>query len=289
MIRRKDDARDTATGLAELVAHDGKLRGHIGSALEHGMAARRRAAPRRGYTGLALRLSTDRQLQRNLREMAASLRRARNRVQRKSSHRLRNGILLGAGAGAAAVAFVPQLRRRLLGTLGRRERSRETWLPGGTAPSIATIEEEVVVDVPRTTAYNQWTQFEDFPLFMEGVEDVRQLDDTTMHWVTSVAGKHAEWDARILHQEPDSKIAWESLDGKQTRGTVHFRDVGPSRTAIHLAMSYRPEGIVEKAGSAAGLDRRRVRGDLRRFKDLIESQGVESGAWRGEVKGGQTA
>jgi uncharacterized membrane protein len=287
MIGRRSDARGTATGLAGAVTHDGKLRGHVGSAIQHGIAARRRAAQQTGYTGLALRLSSDRELRRHLRQMAASLRRARNRMQRKSSHRVRNGMLLLGGAGAAAVAFVPQVRRRLLGALGRSDRSSGTW-PAGTAPSIATIEEEVVVDVPLATAYNQWTQFEDFPLFMEGVEDVRQLNDTTLHWVASVAGKRAEWDARILHQEPDRKISWESLDGKQTRGTVHFTDAGPSRTAIHLAMSYRPEGIVEKAGSAAGLDRRRVRGDLRRFKELIEARGVESGAWRGEVRGGHT-
>jgi uncharacterized membrane protein len=288
MIGRSDDARDSATGLAELVAHDGKLRGHVGSALEHGLAARRQAARQTGLTGLALRLATDRELQRHLRETAKSLRHARNRVQRKSGHRLRNGLVLAAGVGIATIAFVPQVRRRLLGLLGRSDRGRRT-LTGGTAPAIATIEEDIVVDVPLTTAYNQWTQFEDFPLFMEGVEDVRQHDDTTLHWVASVAGKRAEWDARIVHQEPDHKISWESLDGRQTRGTVHFRGAGPSRTAILLAMSYRPEGIVEKAGSAAGLDRRRVRGDLRRFKDLIESQGVESGAWRGEVKGGRTA
>ena len=288
MIGGGDKARDAATGLAGVVAHDGKLRGHVGSALEHGMAASRRAARQTGCTGLAMRLSTDRELQRHMRQMVASLRRARNRVQRKNSHRMRNGMLLLAGAGAAAVAFVPQVRRRVLGAFGRSDRSSGTW-PAGPAPSVATIEEEVVVDVPLATAYNQWTQFEDFPLFMEGVEDVRQLNDTTLHWVASVAGKRAEWDARILHQEPDRKISWESLDGKQTRGTVHFDEAGPSRTAIHLAMSYRPEGIVEKAGSAAGLDRRRVRGDLRRFKELIESRGVESGAWRGEVRGGHTA
>jgi uncharacterized membrane protein len=122
---------------------------------------------------------------------------------------------------------------------------------------------------------------------MEGVEDVRQLDDTTLHWVASVGGKRAEWDAKIVEQEPDTRIAWESLDGKETRGVVSFDKLGENRTAIRLAMTYRPEGPLEKIGSAAGLDRRRIRGDLERFKELVESRGAESGAWRGEIHSGR--
>ena len=280
MFRRRDEARDAAVDVANVVAHDAQLRRRIASALEHGAAARRRAARQVGLTGLALRLSTDRELQGHLKKMSADLQSARNRLRRKRSHRVRNTILIVVGAGTAAVAAVP-LVRRLRGRVGE---------PQAASPpsAVATIEEEIEVEVPLSTAYNQWTQFEDFPLFMEGVDDVRQIDDTTLHWVANVAGKRAEWDAKILHQEPDSKITWESLDGRETRGTVRFGEAGPGRTVIRLAMGYRPDGMVETVGSAAGLDRRRVRGDLTRFKELIEAQGVESGAWRGEVKGGRT-
>ena len=147
--------------------------------------------------------------------------------------------------------------------------------------------DEVDVDVPVSTAYNQWTQFEEFPQFMEGVESVKQLDDTRLHWVASVAGKHAEWDAKILEQEPDRQISWVSEDGKTTRGNVSFEELAPNRTRIVLSMSYRAEGVRESLGSAAGLDARRVRGDLQRFKELIENRGTETGAWRGKIEAGQ--
>jgi uncharacterized membrane protein len=135
-------------------------------------------------------------------------------------------------------------------------------------------------------AYNQWTQFEDFPLFMEGVDHVQQLADERLHWVATIAGRTAEWDAKILEQHPDRQISWISEDGKNTRGTVSFEASGPSKTLIRLSMSYQPDGPAEAIGSAAGLDKRRVRGDLERFKEMIESRGAESGAWRGEVSAG---
>ena len=152
---------------------------------------------------------------------------------------------------------------------------------------MATIEQSVEVKVPLSTAYNQWTQFEDFPLFMEGVDHVQQLDDTRLHWAATVAGKTNEWDAKILEQHPDKQVSWISEDGKKTRGTVTFEPVGESKTLIRLSMSYQAEGLTEALGSAVGLDERRVRGDLERFKELIESRGTESGAWRGEVSAGQ--
>ena len=152
---------------------------------------------------------------------------------------------------------------------------------------MATIEESIDVNVPVSTAYNQWTQFEEFPEFMEGVETVEQLDDTRLRWVAKVAGKRAEWEAKILHQDPDQRIGWQSTDGKQTTGTVTFEPIGDERTRIRLAMTYTPEGPFERAGSAVGLDNRRVRGDLERFKDLIERRGAESGGWRGEIKAGR--
>ena len=172
-----------------------------------------------------------------------------------------------AGAGGAVAAAVP-LRRKFA----------SSGLPksglGGT--SLRTIEESIDVGVPVSTAYNQWTQFEDFPLFMEGVDHVQQIDDTHLHWVATIAGKTAEWDAKILEQHPDRQISWISEDGKKTRGTVSFEPRGDSRTLVRLSMSYQVEGPAETLGSAAGLDARRVRGDLERLKELVESRGSEA-------------
>ena len=149
------------------------------------------------------------------------------------------------------------------------------------------IEESIEVDVPVRTAYNQWTQFEEFPQFMEGVEEVRQLDDTRLHWVASIAGRRAEWDAKILEQHPDRQISWISEDGRKTRGTVTFESLDAQRTLVRLSIGYQAEGFVEAVGSAAGFDRRRIDGDLKRFKELIESRGTESGEWRGEIEAGK--
>ena len=123
---------------------------------------------------------------------------------------------------------------------------------------------------------------------MEGVEHVEQIDDTRLHWIAKVGGKTNEWDAKILEQHPDKQISWISEDGKKTRGTVSFEPIGEDKTRITLSMSYQAEGLTETLGSAVGLDQRRVRGDLERFKELIESRGAESGAWRGEVSAGTT-
>jgi uncharacterized membrane protein len=158
----------------------------------------------------------------------------------------------------------------------------------GSSSSPTRIVESIEVEAPLSTVYNQWTQFEQFPQFMEGVEQVEQIDDTRLNWVAEVGGKRAEWEAKILYQEPDRRISWQSMDGKQTTGTVSFEPAGASRTRIQLEMTYTPEGVLERAGSAAGLDERRVRGDLLRFSELIERQGAESGAWRGEIKSGRT-
>lgn len=153
---------------------------------------------------------------------------------------------------------------------------------------MASIQESIDLQAPLSTVYNQWTQFEDFPQFMEGVEEVRQLDDTRLHWVATVAGKRAEWDAKILEQHADRQISWVSEDGRATRGTVTFEELGPTRTRVQLSMSYMAQGAREAIGSAAGLDARRVRGDLQRFKDMIEARDEETGAWRGEVVAGET-
>ena len=122
---------------------------------------------------------------------------------------------------------------------------------------------------------------------MDGVESVKQLDDTRLYWAAEVGGKRHEWEAKIVEQEPDRKIAWQSTDGKDTGGVVRFESLGPDRTRIEVEMSYDPEGVLESLGSALGSDSRRVKADLERFKELVESRSVESGAWRGEIRQGQ--
>ena len=273
----KDNAA-SATDLATALVKDKKFRKQLVSAIGHGTLARRRAASRIGFVAAVGRLSADPKLRTELRKMKSNLERAWTRVEKKRSHKLRNSLLVLAGAGGAVVAAMP-LRRKVA----------KAGLPkvdlGGTSPR--TIEESIEVAVPVSTAYNQWTQFEDFPLFMEGVDHVQQLDDTRLHWAATVAGKTAEWDAKILEQHPDRQISWVSEDGKKTRGTVTFEPRGESQTLVRLSMSYQAEGPVEALGSAAGLDARRVRGDLERFMELVESRGSESGAWRDEVSAGK--
>ena len=273
----KDNAA-SATELATALAKDKKFRKQLLSAAGHGVIARRRAARRIGFLAAVSRLAGDPKLKRELQKMTRSLEKAWSRVEKKRSHKLRNTLLAVAGAGGAVAAAVP-LRRKFAAT----------GLPkvglGGTSPR--TIEESIEVGVPVSTAYNQWTQFEDFPLFMEGVDHVQQLDDTRLHWVATIAGKTAEWDAKILEQHPDRQISWISEDGKKTRGTVTFESRGDSRTLVRLSMSYQAEGPAETLGSAAGLDSRRVRGDLERFKELVESRGSETDGWRGEVSAGK--
>ena len=151
---------------------------------------------------------------------------------------------------------------------------------------MAEIEKSIEVNVPVRTAYNQWTQFEDFPQFMEGVKEVRQLDDKTLHWRAEIAGKEVEWTARITQQEPDQKVAWESTSGSRNAGMVTFTSLG-ANTRISLRLVYDPEGAAEKTGSAVGLVGVRVQGDLNRFKEFIEKRGVETGSWRGEIHGGR--
>jgi len=153
---------------------------------------------------------------------------------------------------------------------------------------MSTVDKSIEVNVPIHTAYNQWTQFEDFPQFMEGVKEVRQLDDTHLHWVASVAGKEEEWDAQITEQSPDQRIAWSSRSGARNGGVVTFHRISDDVTRIMLQIEYDPQSFTEKAGDALGLVSRRVEGDLQRFKEFIESRGAETGAWRGTVSQGQT-
>jgi uncharacterized membrane protein len=148
---------------------------------------------------------------------------------------------------------------------------------------MSQIIESIEVDVPVRTAYNQWTQFESFPKFMEAVKEVRQLDDTTLEWVADVAGKEKRWKAKITEQKPDERVAWTSTEGARNAGVVTFHRLGEGRTRVTLQLDVDPEGPIENAGDALGVVKRQVQGDLKRFKEFIESRGQETGAWRGEV------
>jgi uncharacterized membrane protein len=152
---------------------------------------------------------------------------------------------------------------------------------------MARVEESIEVNVPVSTAYNQWTQFEEFPEFMESVESVKQIDDTHLRWVAEIGGKRHEWTAEIVQQKPDKMVAWRALEGHDNSGTVTFEPLDQNRTRINVVMEHETEGLTETLGSALGADSRRVKGDLERFKELVESRGAETGAWRGEVEQGQ--
>ncbi len=148
---------------------------------------------------------------------------------------------------------------------------------------MSTIEQSIEVEVPVSTAYNQWTQFESFSNFMEGVEEIRQISDTRNHWVTEIAGVKREFDTEITEQHPDERIAWKSVVGPDHAGVVTFHRLDEGRTKIMLQMDFDPEGLVEQVGDTLGLVSSRTKGDLERFKTFIEARGIETGAWRGNV------
>jgi uncharacterized membrane protein len=148
---------------------------------------------------------------------------------------------------------------------------------------MTTLEKSVDVSAPVRTAYNQWTQFESFPNFMEGVDEVTQQTPTRTHWKTSIGGVTREFDAEITEQHPDERIAWHSLDGPTHAGVVTFHRLDDSTTRVHLQMEYAPETLAEKAGAALGVVGHRIQGDLDRFKEFMEQRGGATGAWRGDV------
>jgi uncharacterized membrane protein len=150
-----------------------------------------------------------------------------------------------------------------------------------------SVTESIDVNVPVRTAYNQWTQFEEFPRFMDNVERVAQKDDTTLHWVAKVAGREKQWDAKVTEQIPDERVAWTSIDGPRNAGVVTFHRLGEEQTRVTVQMEVEPEGPIETAGAALGILQAEVKEDLKRFKEFIESRGQETGAWRGQVE--QTA
>src|SRR6185503_17968727 len=149
---------------------------------------------------------------------------------------------------------------------------------------MSTIEKSIDVHVPVQVAYNQWTQFEEFPRFMEGIEEVKQLDEKRLHWRANVGGKEKQWDATITEQAPDQRIAWRNTTGSTNAGVVTFHFINDNTTRIMLQLEYEPEGVVENVGDIVGVVSRRVQGDLQRFKEFIEARGSETGAWRGEIK-----
>lgn len=150
---------------------------------------------------------------------------------------------------------------------------------------MSTVEKEIVVDVPVRTAYNQWTQFEQFPMFMQGIEEVKQLDDKRTHWRANIAGKTEEWDAETYEQVADTRIAWRNITGAENSGIITFKPIGTNQTHITLQIGYDPEGIIENVGDMLGFVGRRVEADLKRFKEFIEQRGNETGSWRGEIHG----
>jgi len=148
---------------------------------------------------------------------------------------------------------------------------------------MSTVEQSIEVSVPLRTAYNQWTQFEEFPRFMEGVNKVVQQDDKTLRWEAEIGGVSREWTAVIDEQTPDQRIAWHAIDGETNAGVVTFHVIDDETTRVMLQLDYQPEGVIEGIGDLLGFVKRRVASDLARFKEFIESRGSETGAWRGEI------
>lgn len=154
---------------------------------------------------------------------------------------------------------------------------------------MSTVEESIDVAVPVNTAYNQWTQFETFPHFMKGVESVTQVTEKESRWVTKVGGVERTFDTTVTEQHPDERVAWKSTDGKSHAGVVTFHRLSDTETRVTVQLDWDPETFAEKVGAVLGADDHRVKGDLKRFKDFIESRGTETGSWRGNVDAAPTA
>jgi uncharacterized membrane protein len=164
------------------------------------------------------------------------------------------------------------------GTIAQRMTTADKDTSGAS-----NLEQSIDVNVPVRTAYNQWTQFEEFSRFMGGIQEVTQIDDTHLHWKATVGGTTKEWDAVITEQVPDQRIAWTNTTGARNAGVVTFHRLAENKTRVMLQLDYEPEGFVENVGDMVGVVSTRVRADLKRFKNFIESRGQETGAWREEV------
>jgi len=148
---------------------------------------------------------------------------------------------------------------------------------------MASLHQSIEIDVPVQTAYNQWTQFEDFPSFMENIEEVQQLDDQHLHWRASIGGAEREWETEITEQIPDQRIAWRTVSGAENRGVVKFEPLGADRTLLTVDVEYQPGTVTEKIGDMLGMVSANIEEDLENFKEFIENQGGETGAWRSEI------
>ena len=158
----------------------------------------------------------------------------------------------------------------------------------GAADGDSTVRESIDVNAPLRAVYDQWTQFEEFPRFMDSVRQICQLDDKRLHWKAEVFGKEIEWDAEITEQVPDKKIGWRSTSGTPNEGVVTFQELGRGRTRVTLQMAYQPQDAIESVGDALGAVRMEAKGNLKKFKELIEQRGgQETGAWRGTISGDQ--
>ena len=215
------------------------------------------------------------------------------------------GLATGGAEGVQAVLRTvargdrPRARALRLRLAGSGDAGARGPRLGATAPGrllarsnrergrMETIKETTELNVPVSTAYNQWTQFEDFPKFMEAVKSVEQLDDTHQRWTAEVSGETREWRSEIVEQVPDQKVAWRAEDGNGPNGIVTFEPLGQDTTLMTVEMSYEPEGVKEQLGAKVGLDSRQVKEDLKRFKEIVEAMGSETGAWRGEVHAGE--
>lgn len=147
----------------------------------------------------------------------------------------------------------------------------------------STIEESIELRVPAAVAYKQWTLFEEFPQFMTGVTEVKQLDDAHLHWHVQIGGKDEEWDAEITEQIPNKRIAWRNVNGAVNAGVVTFHRLTDDTSRLMLQMSYEPNGIAETVGDALGVLRRRVARDLEEFKDFIEKREASPEGWNGRI------
>jgi uncharacterized membrane protein len=186
-------------------------------------------------------------------------------------------VLALLGVGLAAAVVTSAVRRRRSGAFSE-------VTEGHGQRRLESIEKVIEVDRPLRMVYDQWTQFEEFPLFMSGVKEVRQLDDSHLLWRADVLGKEKSWEAEITEQEPDTRISWKSVAGASNAGTVRFESLGPERTRVRLTMAYEPEGVVENVGDALGALRLQVERSVRDFKGFIEGRTSETGAWRGRVE-----
>jgi uncharacterized membrane protein len=234
---RISDAAGSIAGYVDPLASDPKLRRRLAAAIAAGDAARRRVQRQTGMQGIVQRLGDDAVLRAQLRELTAQLRGVKKRQERARRQRRRNAVLFAAGVGMVTVAVV-RMRRR-----------RDAWAPEGweTAAATRAIDEEIEIGAPVSTTYSRWTELDELP---------RVVGSTS---------------ARIIEQEPERRIEWESADEKHARGTVMFEQAAPDRTRVRLHMSYTPARVSERVGSAVGLDARRVRTDLERFRELVET------------------